>query len=60
MRPGRAADHLLTSSAAVMEDRAIPLPTLWATPGKLYFLYCSTVARLQGKRIFLHGHASGK
>ena len=35
VRPGRAADHSPPSSATVMEDksRAIPLPTLWATPG---------------------------
>ena len=30
--PGHAADHSPPSSAAVMEERAIPLPTLWVTP----------------------------
>ena len=33
VRRGRAADHSPPSSAAVMESRAIPLPTLWATTG---------------------------
>jgi len=32
-RPGRVADHSPPSSGAVWKSRAMPLPTLWATPG---------------------------
>jgi hypothetical protein len=33
VRLGHAADHSPPSNATVMEIRAIPLPTLWATTG---------------------------
>ena len=33
LRPGRASDHTLPSSAWSWKSRAIPVPNLWATPG---------------------------
>jgi len=33
VRPGRAADHTAPSVPRSWKSRAIPLPTLWATPG---------------------------
>jgi len=49
VRPGRAADHSPLSSAAVMEEKPITLPTLWATPGlereNFTFIYTEVTLR---------------
>ena len=47
LRPGRAADHSLPSSAAVMEEESYtsthPLGHTWSLTGTLCLFYMSTV-----------------